>query len=287
MSAADPIPAIREEDATGEVAAIFSDLRETLDVPFVNLIWRHLATIPGGLAWTWALVRPLYGPGRLDAAAAHLRSGLALPEVPALDGFVLDSAEVTARDRATIAALIGHYNTGNSHNLLALLAARAVLAGERGVPAAPSETNHAAAEPGRPAPDLVFPRLPGLDEMSPAMVALVRSLDEFGRSRPSPALASLYRHLAPWPGFLALARTALLPGHRDGTLRREAERTVERARALAGSLSDALGRPSFDLAPASRTQAQAGLDEFTQLMIGRMVVMGEALRRLLPPPEGG
>ncbi len=60
-AAADPIPAIREEDATGDVAAIFGDLRATLGIPLVNLIWRHLATIPGGLAWVWTLVKPLSG----------------------------------------------------------------------------------------------------------------------------------------------------------------------------------------------------------------------------------
>ena len=30
-------------------AAIFADIRETLGVEVVNLIWRHLATIPGAL----------------------------------------------------------------------------------------------------------------------------------------------------------------------------------------------------------------------------------------------
>ena len=76
--AADPIPAIREEDARGEIALVFEDLRATLGVPFVNLIWRHIATIPGGLAWTWALVRPLYVSPVLAQWATDLRAGLHL-----------------------------------------------------------------------------------------------------------------------------------------------------------------------------------------------------------------
>ena len=51
----DPIAAIPEDQATGETADLFADLRATLGVPFVNLIWRHLATIPGALPAVWAL----------------------------------------------------------------------------------------------------------------------------------------------------------------------------------------------------------------------------------------
>ena len=77
---ADSIPAIAESDATGDVAALYQDLRVTLGVPFVNLIWRHLATIPGGLAWVWTLTKPLYVSGELDRlsteASARLQSVL-------------------------------------------------------------------------------------------------------------------------------------------------------------------------------------------------------------------
>jgi hypothetical protein len=57
----DSIPAIPEEDASGDIATLYADLRATLGVPFVNLIWRHLATHPG-----W----PCMG---LDAGEAALR----------------------------------------------------------------------------------------------------------------------------------------------------------------------------------------------------------------------
>jgi hypothetical protein len=74
---AEPIPAIREKDAAGEVAAIFADLRATLGVPFADLISRHLATIPGGIAWTWGLLRPLY-----------LAPNLAPPPMPCAKDFI-------------------------------------------------------------------------------------------------------------------------------------------------------------------------------------------------------
>ena len=62
--AADPIAAIPEAEATGDTAALFADIRATLGLPVVNLVWRHLATIPGGLPWTWDQVKPFYVPER-------------------------------------------------------------------------------------------------------------------------------------------------------------------------------------------------------------------------------
>jgi hypothetical protein len=45
----DPVPAVPENEATGVIAGIFADIRDTLNVEVVNLIWRHLATMPGAL----------------------------------------------------------------------------------------------------------------------------------------------------------------------------------------------------------------------------------------------
>ena len=55
----DPVPAVIEA-ATGETAEIFADIRRVLGVEVVNLIWRHLATIPGALPCVWGMLRPLY-----------------------------------------------------------------------------------------------------------------------------------------------------------------------------------------------------------------------------------
>ena len=51
----DPVVAVTEQNAEGQVAEIYQDIRATLGVPVVNLIWRHLATFPGALEWSWAL----------------------------------------------------------------------------------------------------------------------------------------------------------------------------------------------------------------------------------------
>jgi hypothetical protein len=51
---ADPFPAIAEAAATGTTAELFADIRATVGVRVVNLVWRHLATMDGALPWAWA-----------------------------------------------------------------------------------------------------------------------------------------------------------------------------------------------------------------------------------------
>ena len=70
----DPVPAIAEAAATGATAEIFADIRHVLGVEVVNLIWRHLATIPDALPWAWGMLRPLYADGTIaDRSACPAR----------------------------------------------------------------------------------------------------------------------------------------------------------------------------------------------------------------------
>lgn len=274
---ADPIPAVREEDAQGEVAAIFADLRATLGVPFVNLIWRHLATIPNALPWTWQVVKPLYGSADLARAASGLRSEATVPGLDALPDFVWDCGGVPPSDRAAIGRLIDDYNVANGVNFLAMLVAVGALEGDvtpEGEPVSrivpmPTSTG--------PAP----PRLLGLSELAPPLRRLVEALDQLGRLGPNDAIASLYRHLGHWPAFLALAHTALQPHHLSGALAAAQERVIARGRTEAAGLAALAAAPSIALDPEARARALASTDAFTRLMIGRMVVLGGALRTLL------
>ena len=64
----DPFPAIAEASAAGETADLFADIRATVGVRVVNLVWRHLATLDGALPWAWQAVKPLYLQGMADRA---------------------------------------------------------------------------------------------------------------------------------------------------------------------------------------------------------------------------
>lgn len=282
MTGIDPIPAIPEASATGEIATLYADLRRSLGAPFVNLIWRHLATIPGGLAATWTLVRPLYLGPDLAREAARLADTVELPPGLGLPDFVWAAAGLEGA-RAEIAAILAEYNRANATNFLALLTARLALRSESfgATAGAASSSNRAPAQAAVP----IRP-LPGLSDLPPASLALVEALDGLGRLAPSPAIASLYRHLAYWPAFLALAYVALEPHHRSGLLQREQEELIADGHRTARLLGPQLSAAAPALGPEERERVLVALDEFTGLMIGRMVVMGGALLALLPEDTG-
>jgi hypothetical protein len=279
----DPIPAIREQDATGDVATIYQDIRATTGIPIVNLIWRHLATIPGGLVWVWTLVKPLYVSGELDRLADAGRALVSFQALAPLPDFVWDGVAIGRNDRRAIAGLIESYNRGNGGNFFALLVAVSVLRdgipASRGHVAQVKRPHHASAQ--------ATPPLPGLSELSPPVLALVRKLDEFGRLGSSAAVASLYRHLAHWPAFLAIAYTALEPLHRNGDLADAQSRVIAFGHQESAALLSYANSELPTLAPDARKAVLNALDEFTRLMIGRMIVIGKALSVLCPSGDDG
>jgi len=276
---ADSIPAIAETDASGETAALYEDLRVTLGVPFVNLIWRHLATIPGGLLWVWTLVKPLYVSGELDRLSSEASALISLPWLAPLPDFVWESAAIDRSARQTITALIESYNHANGVNFLALLTAVSAL--RDGLPSTIVDIRPKAPSRRYLAPTLNLPPLPSLSDLPPHVLALIRQLDQFGRLGPSDAVASLYRHLAHWPAFLSIAYAALEPAHRSGELARAQEDLIAFGRVQRAGLAS-LANPLLPALPLDATNAVLiGLDEFTRFMIGRMIVMGKALRSLI------
>ena len=85
------VTAISEDEATGETAEIFSDIRITLGNGVVNLIWRHIATIEGALPWVWQALKPLYVSDILKNEASFVSENIRLPEVSAFPNAVLNA----------------------------------------------------------------------------------------------------------------------------------------------------------------------------------------------------
>jgi hypothetical protein len=280
MQSADSIPAITEMEASGEIAELYDDLRVTLGVPFVNLIWRHLATIPGGLSWTWNLVKPLYVSGELDRLSIEASELISLPSIVTLPNFVWDSANVNADARQTIVRLIESYNRANGVNFLALLVVLSVLRDGRPTPAPGTTARETAScyrEPLRALPPLL-----AFTELPPPVFALVRRLDEFGRLGSSKAIASLYRHLAHWPEFLSIIYTVFEPLHRSGELTKAQVQLIAFGQQQCSKLLTIADRSLSPITTKSQSDVARSLDEFTGLMIGRMMVIGKAMRLLIP-----
>ena len=123
----DPVPAIIEAAATGEIAEIFGDIRRVLGVDVVNLIWRHLATIDGALAWTWTTLRPVYEDGTIVAEAAALHADLDLPAQPGIPAEAFVALGLGGDDIRAIRDTLAAYDRTNAMALIALIALLSLL----------------------------------------------------------------------------------------------------------------------------------------------------------------
>ena len=280
----DPIPAISEADARGDVHRLFKDIRQVLGVPVVNLIFRHLATLPGCLGWSWGVVRPLYASGQVADAADRLGTSLPLPTVGPSSRESLRRDGVDAGGERAIGRILDSYNRSNAMNLVALTGLLDWLRS-----GAASGQALADAEPAsRPAPrdSAGGERLPPLrsqEDMDEGTRALVLELNTFGERGDGHVLASMYRHLAHWPGYLGLAAGLLRPLHANGALERLADDALRCARREARRLGPWVA-PRDLPAPmnATRDALRYALDAFTSNTIAKMVPIARLLRAALP-----
>ena len=273
-ASSDPVPAITEAEATGHVAEIYADIRATLGVPVVNLIWRHLATMPGALEWTWSSVRPLYVSGQVASASAHLRQSLKIPNTPAWPVAVLEAAGLDAAARTGIAQVLASYDRSNAMNLVALSALRAKSSGAEDAMPLPD------ADPGS---DIQgeLPSLTPIGEMPAATAELVLLLNAIGDPEQR-VLASMYRQLSHWPAFLALAWTRLAPLQHDGSIDTIIAETLKIGQGISSRLAYQMRGPTADLEPQIKAEAEAALDLFIRYAIGRMVPIGRMLAAAFP-----
>lgn len=271
MDERESVASILETDASGEIAEIYADIRRTLGTSVVNLIWRHLATVPGALRWAWSTVRPLY-QGPAIAHAAAVRRTLRLPAAPPFSRDALTAAGIDPAALENIRAILDSYQHTNA---LALVILSALL--ERHDPTAADPAVASETTTGPLAAKL--PPVPPMAGLSPEVQRLIQELNGYGEDSDSSLIASMYRHLAYWPPCLAMVRTILAPLQADGSLKAltRSTRALGRAhgRTLAGLLDP--GPP-----PASLQQALAGCRLFVEHPISRMTGICALIHRAMP-----
>jgi hypothetical protein len=127
--------------------------------------------------------------------------------------------------------------------------------------------------------ELKLPPLLSLAEMSPETAKLVMTMNRLGAQRDDSILASMYRHLAHWPPYLALAWTVIAPLDEDARLDDAIFCTLAKARASGRRVVTLLPTPGLTLAGAVRADVSRALDCFTSDVIAKMVVICALLRR--------
>ena len=115
-----PLPEIRERDAPPDIGLIYADIRRSLRLPLVNLIYRHFATIPGVLPHIWGWVREMTLSGGLEAALDKINRDLPVPQLEPFETSWF--ADLNQVNRVAIKRVLEAYNRGNGLNLIALTA---------------------------------------------------------------------------------------------------------------------------------------------------------------------
>tara|TARA_R100001086_G_scaffold218160_1_gene134689 strand:- start:1430 stop:2290 length:861 start_codon:yes stop_codon:yes gene_type:complete len=275
------LPEIPESDAEPDLQVLYVDIKTTAGTAMVNLIYRHIATIPDALPWVWDTIKSGIGYDQINVAAQGLPVigfGQPLPE----SAFAL--LGLTGAEVRTATTIVTRYNSANALNIVTLAALRRILdqiedgAAVELHPASPTEPSPLSRDSGLP------PIVP-MSMMDPETTGLVRRLAYIGNVAPEDhqIIPSLYRHLAHWPAYLALMLAVLEPLSTSGaieTARRQVVASAERAgRPLAEA---ALARGVAPVPANARLELKMALDVFVERIIPKMLPIGHTLVALTP-----
>jgi hypothetical protein len=265
------VPTVLEVAARGEIADIYSDIRKTLGTSVVNLIWRNLATIPGALRWTWSTLKPLY-LGRAPAHAEAVRRALVWPIIPDLSVNALAAMGLGRTPLEEIRRVLDSYHHTNALALVVLSALLELYDPRLAGVVRPSEF-----VPSQPPTEL--PTLPSMATLQPEVRRLILELNEFGEDTKPSLIASMYRHLAYWPTYLAIVHTMLAPLAADGRL----NALTLRARALGRAHGQVLASQLIPEPPPSSIEDVLGSCRlFVEHPIARMTGICAIIQRATP-----
>lgn len=296
-------PTITEEEADTATRSIYEDIKATMGVALVNLVWRHFAVSPRVLHWSWQALKPHYASGAVPSAARLLREALEIPQFPAITDSEwrrlqseLNSSDTDRNTRQAINesdvhkqaenldAVLQTYEHGNAQNLVALCYLQACIKNSVGETSASLKLNtpQSSAEQIEQAPKMI-PPLPQWSTLDPDTVEIINAMtavwvpDQYQVFSPS-----LFRHISYWPGFLRLYHSRLRQLHKSSSdsLDRLGEQATMRARKLARHMGP-IATELPTLSESDQRWLQSALTLFIDGMISRGVVIVPAMRELL------
>ena len=265
------LPELPERDATDATAALYADIRRLAGVPMVALIFRHLATLPGGIEWMWHAVGPAWRSGELQSTAWRIADAAPLERLPFIPRAALAPLGVDAAGESAIRAVLQAYNRANPVNLLTVLCLLRLAPGHEA-------EGSGAAPPAWSPPPAIGPLVPMVEptRASPEIAALYDLLATPGEDGGPRVVQSLYRHLAQWPAFLALAATLVRARMDDGGIARGVEVVHAEMDLAAARICRNLSAP-----PAPHPGIRTVCTRFGAAVIPGMVVAGRLLESAL------
>lgn len=221
-------------------------------------------------------MRPLYVSGLVGAEAEALKAELAIPKLPSWPRVLLRSSGIDEEGEVSIQRILASYNRSNALNLAAF---SALLRRVDGAPAEAASERVATDRPPEAVIGGALPKLLALDEVSADSAELIQRINLLGDRTQGRIVASVYRHLAHWPGFLALSYVQLAPLASDGRL----DRMMQQAINLGESAGTRLQAGITVLPPpATLGEIRHAIADFLQHAIGRMVPIVPVLMASMP-----
>ena len=260
------LPELTEREATGEKARIYAEMRRLGGVPMVALIFRHIATLPGGIEWAWGALGPAWKAGRVQEAAWRIAGEAPLEPLTPMPREALLALGVDDAALREIGVVLRAYNLANPENLLSVLCLTRLLGGASGEPHVDARDWVPPPAPGPLVPMIDVARAP--PEVA-ALLDLVATPGDDGGPR---LVQSLYRHFGHRPAFLALVVTLLLPRIRDGSVAMAAAGIRMKMDEASRDLVRSMAAP-----PAPHPGVRAALERFGGNVIPQMIVVGALL----------
>jgi hypothetical protein len=298
-------PTVTEDEADTITRQIYQDIKSTMGVALVNLVWRHLAVSPQVLQWSWQVLKPHYTGGAIQSAAWLLRESLDTPQLAPVTSDEWQYVDSTPgnieadTNRETSQAFKGQniseqitnldavlqtYERGNAQNLIAMCYLQACLDNtidETHRMPALNNQQRSAEQKDRLARQI--PPLPEWNGLHPVTVTTITAMTttwvpvQYRGFTPS-----VFRHISYWPEFLQLycSRLQQLHSSSSESLDSLSEQTIKHASRLArqmGPVTPAI----HPLSVEDQQWLQIALTRFIEGMISRGVVIVPAMRAML------
>ena len=180
-------------DATGDVRLIYDAIADALGVRLVNLVFRHFATKPGCLEWSWSVLESGLRTGTFARDARQLVAPLTQQAVSAGRAVSLSELGLRRAEAEGVLRTVDAYNRANPINAICLQ----VL--ERAV-------REAHAAPRFRSPPAAARRLDALLPMAPLNglpASTLELLHDLARLTVGGTIVpSIFRHFTDWPDLL-------------------------------------------------------------------------------------
>lgn len=209
---------LSEQEATGELAQIYAEIRQTYGAPYVSSLQRHFATYPGVLEWAWGIVAPGFHSGLVQRTASRIaqetnrEQALAKLSVEALRDIGVD-----ADGEKAIRNICANFVRVAPLNLLFAGCIRALLEGA----SSPSGSLDDDGSWTAPEPLSQLPGLCDVAQLAPQQAASIGALSTHMGDQVF--VPGLYRMLAHWPGYLDYSASLIGPCLADAGFRQRGE----------------------------------------------------------------